>query len=122
MTMLIALLALIAPAQQEVYPPGTDIGKTEKLTPINSPQSWITNKDYPPSSRRAQHQGMVGFRLDVAADGSVVECTITQSSGHVMLDKGTCDLLLKRARFKPARDRNGNAIPATWSSRFLWSL
>lgn len=95
MILLTALFALTVPVQQEAAPPEP---RAKAPVPINQPQRWITSKDYPASSRRAKHDGVVGFKLEIGADGSVTDCAIVQSSGHVMLDKGTCDLLMERAQ------------------------
>jgi protein TonB len=111
MTLLIALLALIAPAQQQATKP----------TPIR-PQTWLTNDDYPREALRAGQQGTVAFRLDVGADGNLVACIVTVSSGYPILDNATCEIMTRRARFKPARDSKGVAIPFSWSSRFTWEL
>jgi len=117
MMMLLALLALTAPVQ-DGSPPEAPHTAT-KLVPIN-PQSWVTAKDYPSTSRNAGHTGIVGFRLDVDATGTVTKCTVISSSGHALLDHKTCSVLMQRARFQPALDGNGQPMPATWSSRFSW--
>ena len=82
----------------------------------------MTNDDYPLAARRAGLEGTVYFRLDIDAEGRPSACTITQSSGHAVLDDATCPLLMKRARFNPARDDTGKAVAGSWNSRFRWSL
>ncbi|MEZ0244358.1 MAG: energy transducer TonB [Sphingomonas sp.] len=109
MSLLIASLALIATQQ------------ATKPVPVK-PQTWLTNDDYPRAALRAGQQGVVSFRLDVGADGKVVTCTVTVSSGYQVLDDATCAIMKKRALFKPARDGKGVPIPFSWSSRFTWEL
>jgi TonB family protein len=92
-----------------------------KPVPID-PQSWFVNDDYPADAIRAEKQGKVGYRLDVDAAGAVTGCTIIASSGSALLDAPTCELLRKRARFQPARDRNGRAIASAWNSALKWVL
>ncbi|WP_131818620.1 energy transducer TonB, partial [Sphingomonas turrisvirgatae] len=103
-------------------PPPAPPKVAKKLTPRGSPQSWVTDDDYPPAALRSGDAGTVGFRLDVAADGRVTSCTVTSSSGSSLLDQTACRLLQRRARFNPAEDENGNKIPAPFVSRFTWRI
>lgn len=91
-------------------------------TPRGRPQSWVTTDDYPSSALRAEAQGTTAFRLDVGTDGRVTNCTVTSSSGHSALDDQTCKLLMRRARFNPAKDSNGNATTGVYSSRMKWEI
>lgn len=109
-----------APVAPPAPPPPPKIAK--KLTPRGSPQSWVTNDDYPAAALRAEQQGTTGFRLDVDTNGRVTNCTVTSSSGSTVLDNTACSLLKRRARFNPAEDASGNKIPAAFSSRFRWEL
>jgi TonB family protein len=93
----------------------------KSLAPI-SPQSWITNDDYPVSALRWEREGSVGFVLHVSANGNVTDCSVIKSSGWSDLDTTTCDLLRSRARFDPARDRRGRRIPAQYKSRISWTI
>lgn len=108
------------PAPPPAPPAPPKIAK--KLTPRGSPQSWVTNDDYPAAALRAEQEGTVSFRLDVDATGKVTNCSIVSSSGSSLLDNTACSLLRRRARFSPAEDASGNKIPATWPSRFRWEL
>ncbi|MEI9850855.1 MAG: energy transducer TonB [Sphingomonas sp.] len=103
-------------------PPPPPPRKAKEATPRGTPQSWVTNDDYPPAARRAEQQGVTGFRLDVDAAGKVSNCTITKSSGFAALDNAVCSLMRRRARFSPAEDVNGNKVPDSWSNRFRWEL
>lgn len=94
----------------------------KKLTPRGSPQSWVTDDDYPAAALRAEQAGTVGFRLDVDATGKVSNCTVTASSGSSLLDTTACSLLKRRARFTPAEDASGNKIPAPFNSRITWKI
>jgi len=83
---------------------------------------WITTEDYPSSSVRNNEEGSVAITVRVGADGRVASCEITTSSGYPALDALTCRLYARRARFDPALDSNGAAIPATYSDRVRWQL
>jgi protein TonB len=88
--------------------------------PIGGPHSWETRKDYPSRALREQIGGTTSFRLTVGIDGSVSDCEITVSSGHTILDQATCYFARTRARFTPARDRNGKAIIGTYEYYRQW--
>lgn len=110
------------PAPPAPPPPPPPPRKAKEASPRGAPGSWVTNDDYPPAARRAEQEGVTGFRLDVDASGKVSGCTITSSSGYAALDNAVCTLMRRRARFSPAEDANGNKVPDTWSSRFRWVL
>jgi TonB family protein len=69
--------------------------------------------DYPLEARRHLWSGTVIADLTINARGTVDDCKIVESSGHELLDDMTCTILIKGARFKPARDKDGNAVPDT---------
>jgi len=84
--------------------------------------AWATNSDYPAEARRKAMQGDVEFELQVSEKGCGISCAVTKSSGWPLLDEETCRLMVERARFNPARDKDGKPIPATWKSAFHWQL
>lgn len=109
-----------APAAPPAPPAPPKVAK--KLTPRGSPQSWVTDDDYPPAALRSGDAGTTGFRLDVGPDGRVTACSVTSSSGSSILDQTACRLLQRRARFNPAEDANGNKIASAFTSRFTWKI
>jgi protein TonB len=79
--------------------------------------------DYPADAQRNGEQGTVQATLAIDARGQVSGCTIVRSSGHASLDNATCDILQRRARFSPARDLSGDAIPSTVTTPpVVWRL
>lgn len=90
--------------------------------PRGNPGAWVTNEDYPSSAMREGVQGVTGFRLDIGPDGKVTNCTVTASSGSSLLDDTACRLLIRRARFTPAKDSEGNGMPASYSNRVRWQI
>ncbi len=101
-------------------PPTPDMSKG--ASPKGSPGRWVTNDDYPPSAQRQEREGTTGFRLTIGTDGRPTGCSVTSSSGHSDLDDAACKLLMRRAKFAPAVDRNGNPTTGSWSSRFTWKI
>ncbi|MFZ5748232.1 MAG: energy transducer TonB [Pseudomonadota bacterium] len=88
--------------------------------PIGATNNWITIYDYPTAAFDHRLQGETGFRLDIDSSGLVTGCTIIKSSGSDSLDQTTCTILLRRARFSPARGADGKAIASSWESSFYW--
>ena len=90
--------------------------------PRNNPAEWVTTNDYRSAWIRRGLTGTANFRLDIAANGRVSNCSITRSSGHSVLDEATCTLIQKRARFEPARDTSGDAVAGSYASAIRWDL
>ncbi len=66
-------------------------------------------------------EGTVALRVTVTAEGRAADCVVTGSSGHAVLDNAACSGLIAHARFTPALDQNGEAVPAPWSTRITYS-
>ena len=84
--------------------------------------SYVSNQDYPVGALRRGAQGTVAFALSVDAEGRPSRCTVEQSSGDQELDDATCSIMMSRARFRPARDAEGTAVPDTVRSRITWRI
>ena len=97
------------------------------LQPMHSPEgapltSYVTPGDYPREALLNAEQGVVQFALHIGTDGLVKGCRIVQSSGSERLDSATCRIMQSRARFKPARDRHGNAVEDTYEGSLTWRI
>ena len=62
------------------------------------------------------------MRFLVGVDGFARDCKVAESSGSELLDEVTCRVLTRRARFTPAMDRQGKAVPSLSFTRVTWSL
>ena len=71
---------------------------------------------------REGREGTTGFRVSYGADGRVISCDVTSSSGHSDLDAVTCKLITRRARFNPGKDREGNPKGGSYSNRIRWQI
>lgn len=111
-----ALLAAPLLIAAEAPPP------KDRATPASSPGSWIEYTDYPMNAAREGTEGTTAFRLDVDRLGVPTRCTVTTSSGSAILDTTACDKLMIRARFTPAKDAKGKAVPDTYNGRINWRL
>lgn len=78
--------------------------------------------DYPVASMRAGEEGQVGVTVTVTASGAPSACRVIESSGFAGLDQATCPLVVQRARFEPARNAAGRAVPGEYSTRIAWLL
>ena len=93
-----------------------------KAIPTVNPGSWFTSDAYPTDAIRAGAQGRVLARLAIDPAGSPKACTILASSRSASLDATTCSILMKRATFKPARDRNGVPTVGDYTVPVRWVL
>jgi TonB family protein len=93
-----------------------------RLPLSGSLQGLISSEDYPAEALDRNEQGTVGIRLHVNAAGEVSECVIEKSSGFAILDKTTCDLVRRRAKFEPARDREGGPVASETRSQISWQI
>ncbi|NVD45697.1 energy transducer TonB [Qipengyuania atrilutea] len=94
----------------------------QAAAPSNNPGAWVTTNDYKSAWIRREMVGTARFRLDIAANGRVDNCTITSSTGHATLDAATCELVTKRARFDAAKGTDGKATAGSYSSAVRWEL
>jgi TonB family protein len=118
--MFLAIAAAALPLQAQAQPPARPAPRiVAPATPRAPPQAYIGAEDYPASLQRGE-QGAVGFILDVGANGRVAGCTIRRSSGYGALDSATCRLMRSRARFTPAMDSTGSAVPSRVTQEVLW--
>ena len=86
-------------------------------------RSLFSTDDYPESARDAGATGTARARLEIGPTGRVTSCTITKSTGNSALDRATCSVLQRRAKFTPAKDQNGNPTNDTVETPpFTWRL
>jgi protein TonB len=84
------------------------------------PSQWITNDDYPPSALRDGREGRTAIAWDINAQGKVENCRVTSSSGSPDLDETACRLIVRRGRYSPAKDTNGQPMRSTASRTVRW--
>ena len=104
-----------------IAPPTVQVGPGGARAKANL-ASLISADDYPADARQAGVQGTTGFKLTVGPDGLVTDCTILQSSGSASLDAASCRLMRSRARFEPARDKEGRPTSDVVTTRIAWRL
>lgn len=97
------------------------VGAAQLPEPINIDR-WITDSDYPPQAIRKNLQGSTRFKLVVDPTGQTESCSVILASGSDVLDNKVCELLIKRARFRPAKDVDGTNIYGTMTTSVNWRL
>ena len=107
--------------------PGPSMRPTPAVEPVparprNDPGLWVTEADYRSSWINREMVGTARFRLQVGTSGKVEGCAITGSSGYSELDRATCDLVARRAKFEPAKSSDGERIAGTYISSVRWQL
>lgn len=72
----------------------------------------FTASDYPTKMIDQRQTGSLRTLLGVGIDGRVTSCRPISLVGHKMFGEVTCEILRKRARFVPAKDATGTAVPS----------
>ena len=72
------------------------------------------------AGRLPNGRAMVSITVDTA--GRPSDCRIARSSGDPVVDAGLCPLVVRRLRFRPARDRDGRPIPYGLNYVANWNL
>lgn len=117
------LPAVVAPVSSPTTAARTNENSNPSTpVPISNPAFWVMKGDYPLQALRMNEQGATGFAVQVNRQGLVSECRITSSSGSSRLDEATCGLVTQRARFAPARDRQGEPTTGAYANRVRWVL
>jgi protein TonB len=83
---------------------------------------WIADGAYPQGPLQRGESGLVRYRLFVDTGGRVERCAIIESSGHAGLDRDTCALLSRRARFVSARNVDGSPMSWEYAGSVRWEL
>lgn len=108
-------------ADDSTSPPSMPDSRRAK--PLNSPGAWFETDDYPPAAVRAGEEGRVRVKVAISSEGMPIGCRVLTSSGYSPLDRVTCDVVMKKGRFRAAIGRAGEPIPAIWESPgIVWRL
>ena len=86
-----------------------------------TPLPWYTFDDYPMKAFEREWQGVAAMSLLIGPDGRPHSCSIDKSSGYEILDRQTCWVALKKARFSPARGPDGTPAYGVYRSQVRWS-
>lgn len=81
-----------------------------------------TLNDFPPEAREARMEGVATLTVTTGPDGGVADCSVTESSGHELLDVASCRYVGSLAPFTPARDLENNPTTGRFVRRVSWKL
>jgi hypothetical protein len=90
--------------------------------PAGGAAGLFKSDDYPDKLVEQGVQGSVGALLTVDAAGTVSDCRAIEPSGTPELDTVTCTIFKTRAKYRPAVDRSGKAVPALTYYRVNWVI
>jgi protein TonB len=82
----------------------------------------LSDAPYPPGAADAGIGGTVSVKYYVEADGRVSDCDVTRSSGNAELDVATCSFIVRRFRFRAARDGRGRPVPSAVVENHSWGV
>lgn len=114
---------VITPTAPVAPPPPPKPALASKATERGDASSWVTTEDYPSRALREEREGTTTIAWDVDAEGKIVNCRVTASSGSPDLDEASCKNVTRRGRYKPAVDTNGQAVASSgFSRRVRWQI
>lgn len=90
--------------------------------PKGNPADWFSTDDYPSDALSAEAQGTTGIKWEINTAGRVENCVVTRSSGNKSLDNATCRAVLRRGKYTPALDQNGQPMRSSSSRNVVWRL
>ncbi|WP_166430459.1 TonB family protein [Polymorphobacter arshaanensis] len=92
------------------------------ITPAKLVASPYTAWDYPQLASHNSQMGYTRIRVTVSPQGKPFECLVIASSGTASLDAASCDIMLKRGQFTPARDDKGKSSYALYEQTVPWFI
>lgn len=96
---------------------GQGNGGARKLEKIAGDINSARDYPVPPGGREARFGTSVTIALTVGPDGKPTACRVVRASPLPETDAITCRLAMERFRFRPATDRDGNPVSATYGWR-----
>jgi hypothetical protein len=92
------------------------------LAPTPSVEGLFSINDFPQYVLEAEKSYRIPTRTLVGLDGKPVWCDVEQASGEPRLDKHTCNIIKKRARFAPAKWIDGTPSYALVRQPITWAV
>ena len=71
----------------------------------------------PEGGRRVREGSSVTVVFTVGVDGRASNCSVSRGGPDTATNALVCPLVVERIRFNPARDANGNPVPARYGWR-----
>lgn len=93
-------------------------GVPAAAVPKSSPARWVLASDIPKSEWK--QATVTTFDVLIDQTGQPIKCSTIISGGSSALDAIVCASIMKRARFKPAKDTSGLPVSSVNRSRVVW--
>jgi len=99
------------------------IALAAQLTPARpvDPVAWFKDTNWQRLIPGKKVFGLELFRVTVKPDGKPQDCKIEVTAGTPELDKLTCEQVMTRGQFKPARWADGTHAYAIYRNNVLWA-
>lgn len=86
-----------------------------RVTMAIEPEGWINRQDLKHLSGK---HASIAVSVGVSTAGKATYCAVTRSSENAGLEALVCQAILKRAKFIPALDEDGQAIPSAYDRKW----
>lgn len=90
--------------------------------PTWDPSLYFKPRDFPTNALLNMRGGLTSLRFRVDEQGRASDCVVRRSSGTASLDAKSCEIITQRARFTPARDKEGRPMAAVMTYRVAWRI
>lgn len=100
---------------------GGDGGAGDDVPPVQI-AGRVKPSDLPEASRESRTHWLMREEYEVGIDGRARNCRTIRSSGDMAADDAVCDAILKRYRFRPARDGSGRPFVSTFNEYHEWTI
>ena len=95
--------------------------RQSRAQPLNV-RNWLDPRNYPKSLSNKNLAATVAFRLMIDATGTPTDCIVQEATSPPEVGPETCKMLMRTAKFQPARDKDGTPVPDFFASRASWYM
>lgn len=85
-------------------------------------RNWLDPRNYPKSLSNKSQAATVAFRMMIDATGTPTDCIVQEATSPREVGPETCRLLMRSAKFLPARDKDGIPVSDFFASRASWYM
>lgn len=85
-------------------------------------QGIFSSSDYPEDALTADQIGATEFLLMIDEHGRLIDCEIAKTSGVASIDGMGCQVIMARAKSKPALDAAGKPVKSIYQARVRWRI
>lgn len=84
--------------------------------------NWINPRNYPKGMLNNGQSATVTFRIMVDANGAPTDCIIQEATSPREVGPETCKMLMQKAKFQPAKNRDGAPVPDFFVNQVSWYM